>query len=48
MKSNKELVYELLVENPNLTNSEIEEILEINKDTAKVYINRLKECGFID
>ena len=28
MKSNKEKVYDLLVDNPNLTNSEIEEILE--------------------
>ena len=48
MKSNKEKVYDLLVDNPNLTNSEIEEILEFSKDTAKVYVNRLRQCGFID
>lgn len=48
MKSNKEKVYDLLVDNPNLSNSDIEEILGLNKDTAKVYIARLKQCGFID
>lgn len=48
MKSNKEKVYELLVENKNISNSEIEDVLQLNKGMAKVYINRLKQGNFID
>lgn len=48
MKSNKERVYDLLVENPHLTNSEIEKILELNDGISRVYISRLKQGGFID
>lgn len=48
MKSNKEKVYDLLVDNPTLSNEEIEEILGITKSTAKIYISRLKACGFIE
>lgn len=48
MKSNKEKVYDLLVDNPNLSNSDIEEILGFNRGMAKTYISRLKQCGFID
>ncbi|MFL8968922.1 helix-turn-helix domain-containing protein [Helcococcus kunzii] len=48
MKSNKEKVYDLLVDNQTLSNEEIEETLELPKGTARKYISRLKDCGFIE
>lgn len=46
-KSNAELVYDLIVEDPIISNSEIEELLNLPFDTAKTYIYRLKDRGFI-
>ncbi len=46
MKSNKEKVYDLLVDNPNLTNSEIEEILEEFKDRRLVETNVVQSPKF--
>lgn len=48
MKSNKERVYELLAQNPNIINSEIDRILELKDGLSRVYISRLRQGGFID
>lgn len=45
--NNKNRVAEYILEHPNATNEEIATTLNINKNSVKVYISRLKSEGYI-
>lgn len=47
-KSDIELVYDYLIDNPTSTNREIEINLELSEGVAKTYISRLVDRGFIE